>query len=77
MGVCFKRGHLFTNEEKIDLVQSFSYNWLTRVIFKRPGTRFFIFCIVSLILSFETINKHKLFFEFGIPRPQDVGHLRF
>jgi hypothetical protein len=28
------------------------------------------------ILSFETINKLKLFFECGIPRPQDVGHLR-
>jgi hypothetical protein len=28
-----------------------------------------------LILSFETINKLKLFFECGIPRPQDVGHL--
>jgi hypothetical protein len=28
------------------------------------------------ILSFETINKLKLFFESGIPRPQDVGHLR-
>jgi hypothetical protein len=27
------------------------------------------------ILSFETINKLKLFFECGIPRPQDVGHL--
>jgi hypothetical protein len=27
------------------------------------------------ILSFETIIKLKLFFEFGIPRPQDVGHL--
>jgi hypothetical protein len=27
------------------------------------------------ILSFETINKFKLFFECGIPRPQDVGHL--
>jgi hypothetical protein len=25
-----------------------------------------------LILSFETINKLKLFFECGIPRPQDV-----
>jgi hypothetical protein len=31
----------------------------------------------SSILSFETINKLKLFFECGIPRPQDVGHLRF
>jgi hypothetical protein len=29
-----------------------------------------------LILSLETINKLKLFFECGIPRPQDVGHLR-
>jgi hypothetical protein len=28
-----------------------------------------------LILSFETINKLKLVFECGIPRPQDVGHL--
>jgi hypothetical protein len=28
-----------------------------------------------LILSFETINKLKLFFECGIPRPQDVGHI--
>jgi hypothetical protein len=28
-----------------------------------------------LILSFETINKLNLFFECGIPRPQDVGHL--
>jgi hypothetical protein len=27
------------------------------------------------VLSFETINKLKLFFECGIPRPQDVGHL--
>jgi hypothetical protein len=25
------------------------------------------------ILSFETINKPKLFFERGIPKPQDVG----
>jgi hypothetical protein len=25
----------------------------------------------SSILSFETINKPKLFFECGIPRPQD------
>jgi hypothetical protein len=30
-----------------------------------------------LILSFETINKLKLSFECGIPRPQDAGHLRF
>jgi hypothetical protein len=29
-----------------------------------------------LILSFETITKLKLFIECGIPRPQDVGHLR-
>jgi hypothetical protein len=29
------------------------------------------------ILSFKTINKLKLFFECGIPRPQDVGHLCF
>jgi hypothetical protein len=29
------------------------------------------------ILSYETINKLKLFFECGIPRPEDVGHLRF
>jgi hypothetical protein len=29
------------------------------------------------ILYFETINKLKLSFECGIPRPQDVGHLRF
>jgi hypothetical protein len=28
-----------------------------------------------LILSLETINKLKLFFECGIPKPQDVGHL--
>jgi hypothetical protein len=28
------------------------------------------------ILSFKTINKLNLFFECGIPRPQDVGHLR-
>jgi hypothetical protein len=28
-----------------------------------------------LILSFETINKLNLFFECGVPRPQDVGHL--
>jgi hypothetical protein len=28
-----------------------------------------------LILSIETINKLKLSFECGIPRPQDVGHL--
>jgi hypothetical protein len=28
------------------------------------------------ILSFETINKLKLLFECGIPRPQDVGHLQ-
>jgi hypothetical protein len=28
-----------------------------------------------LILSFETINKLKLFIECGIPRPQDMGHL--
>jgi hypothetical protein len=27
------------------------------------------------MLSFETINKLKLFFECGIPRLQDVGHL--
>jgi hypothetical protein len=27
------------------------------------------------ILSFKTINKLKLSFECGIPRPQDVGHL--
>jgi hypothetical protein len=27
------------------------------------------------ILSFETINKLMLFFERGIPRPQDVGRL--
>jgi hypothetical protein len=27
------------------------------------------------ILSFKTINKLKLFFECGIPRPQNVGHL--
>jgi hypothetical protein len=30
-----------------------------------------------LRLSFETINKLKLAFECGIPRPQDVGHLCF
>jgi hypothetical protein len=29
------------------------------------------------ILSFETINKLKLSFECGIPRPQDAGHLCF
>jgi hypothetical protein len=29
------------------------------------------------ILSFETINKLKLSFEYGIPRPQDIGHLCF
>jgi hypothetical protein len=29
------------------------------------------------ILSFETINKLKLSFECGIPRPQDVEHLCF
>jgi hypothetical protein len=29
------------------------------------------------ILSIETINKLKLSFECGIPRPQDAGHLRF
>jgi hypothetical protein len=29
------------------------------------------------ILSFETINKLKLSFECGIPRPQNVGHPRF
>jgi hypothetical protein len=29
------------------------------------------------ILSFKTINKLKLSFECGIPRPQDVGHLCF
>jgi hypothetical protein len=28
------------------------------------------------ILSFKTINKLKLSFECGIPRPQDVGHVR-
>jgi hypothetical protein len=28
-----------------------------------------------LILSFKTINNLKLFFECGIPRPQDVGYL--
>jgi hypothetical protein len=27
------------------------------------------------ILSFKTINKLKLFFECGIPRPQDADHL--
>jgi hypothetical protein len=27
------------------------------------------------ILSFETINKLKLFFECGIPMPQDAGTL--
>jgi hypothetical protein len=25
------------------------------------------------ILSFDTINKLKLFFEYGIPMPQDAG----
>jgi hypothetical protein len=40
-------------------------------------TCFFYACIYPLILSFETINKLKLSFECGIPRPQDVGHLRF
>jgi hypothetical protein len=30
-----------------------------------------------LILSFETINKLKLFFECGILRPQEAGHLCF
>jgi hypothetical protein len=29
------------------------------------------------ILSFKTINKLKLFFECGIPMPQDAEHLRF
>jgi hypothetical protein len=33
---------------------------------------FFNACILS-ILSFETINKLKLFFECCIPRPQDEG----
>jgi hypothetical protein len=37
---------------------------------------FFLLRMYPSILSFETINKLKLFFECGIPRPQDVGHLR-
>jgi hypothetical protein len=31
---------------------------------------------IPLILLFETVIKLKLFFECGIPTPQDVGHLR-
>jgi hypothetical protein len=40
-------------------------------------TVFFLLRMYPLILSFETINKLKLFFECGIPRPQEVGHLCF
>jgi hypothetical protein len=32
----------------------------------------FFFRMYLLILYFETINKLKLFFECGIPMPQDV-----
>jgi hypothetical protein len=38
---------------------------------------FFLERMYPSILSFKTINKLKLFFECGIPRPQDVGHLCF
>jgi hypothetical protein len=40
---------------------------------------FFLFFLrmYPLILSFKTINKLKLSFECGIPRPQEVGHLCF
>jgi hypothetical protein len=41
------------------------------------GEDFFLYCMYPLILSFEPINKIKLLFECGFPRPQDVGHLRF
>jgi hypothetical protein len=41
-----------------------------------PTTDFF-FRMYPSLLSFETINKLKLSFECGIPRHQDVGHLRF
>jgi hypothetical protein len=37
---------------------------------------FFFFRMYPSVLSFETINKLKLSFECGIPRRQDVGHLR-
>jgi hypothetical protein len=37
----------------------------------------FFFRMYPSILSFETINKLKLSFKCGIPRPQDVGHLCF
>jgi hypothetical protein len=36
----------------------------------------FFFRMYPSILSFETINKLKLSFECGIPRPQDVGRLK-
>jgi hypothetical protein len=35
---------------------------------------FFTYVSLTSILSFETINKLKLSFECGIPRPQDAGH---
>jgi hypothetical protein len=36
---------------------------------------FFLLRMYPLIISFKTINKLKLFFECGFPRPQDVEHL--
>jgi hypothetical protein len=40
---------------------------------------FFVFFqhMYPLVLSFESINKLKLSFECGIPKPQDAGHLCF
>jgi hypothetical protein len=42
---------------------------------KQRVSTFFLERMYHSILSFETINKLKLFFECGIPRPQYVGHL--
>jgi hypothetical protein len=45
---------------------------------RRASAFFFCFFLNDTsILSFETINKLKLSFECGIPRPQDAGHFRF
>jgi hypothetical protein len=57
-------------------------SFATCAIFLVPGTwDISRFKTVSGLLdhpvSFETINRLKLFFECGIPRAQDVGHLCF
>jgi hypothetical protein len=48
------------------------------MVFTRQSGFFFLFFrMYPSILSFEIINRLKLSFECGIPRPQDVAHLRF